>query len=92
MNVTRNGTSTVKIMPLKTEIMAYSLPENLVIIGSVVSIAVAPPEAIGAILPKNFTKIGVINKVIISLKIFEIRATTPRASPLSLLINILERL
>ena len=42
------------MIPLNTDIIAYSFPTNLVMIGSVVSIDVAPPEAIGAILPKYF--------------------------------------
>ena len=52
INETINGTRIVSTIPWKSETMAYSVPEALVIIGNVVSMLVAPPEHIGAILPK----------------------------------------
>ncbi len=92
INVTAKGTSIVKSIPLNTEMTAYSFPTNFVMIGRVVSIDVAPPAAIGAIFPKYFASIGVMSRVMISREIFDIKATTPSASPLIWLINILERL
>ena len=82
----------VSIVPWKIDIMAYSLPTDLVIIGSVVSIEVAPPEDIGASLPKYFAKNGVSSRVIISLIMFDTRAITPIVSPLILVMSILDRL
>ena len=90
--MTKNGTSIVKTIPLKTDIIAYSFPTNFVMMGSVVSIEVAPPDAIGASLPKYFTNKGVINNVAISRDIFDIKATTPSASPLIFVIKILDKL
>ena len=92
INVTRKGTSIVNTIPLNIDIIAYSFPTNLVIMGSVVSIDVAPPEAIGAIFPKYFENKGVSNNVIISLEIFDIKAITPSTSPLIWLINMLDKL
>jgi len=77
----RNGTRRVKKTPLKTEISAYSFPINFVIMGSVVSIDVTPPEAIGESLPKYFANNGVKSSVKLSLKIFARSARTPRVSP-----------
>ena len=62
--------------------MAHSLPVYFEIIGNVVSIAVAPPEAIPASFPKYFTKIGTASNVIISRNMFESKAITPKVSPL----------
>ncbi len=50
--------------------------------GSVVSIEVAPQEAIGANLPKYFAKKGVSSKVIISRRILDNKAITPSTFPL----------
>src|SRR5665647_3970506 len=71
IKVTRNGTSIVSTIPLKTAIMAYDFPEYLLMTGNVVSIAVAPPEAIPARFPKYLTRIGVANSVATSLKMFD---------------------
>ena len=92
MNVTNTGTRIVSTMPLKREIIAYSLPENLLITGKVVSIDVAPPEAIPASLPKYFTSQGVIRSVKISREMFDSKATRPSVSLCNLEIKILERL
>jgi hypothetical protein len=72
--------------------IAYSFPEYFVITGSVVSIDVAPADAIGAILPKILTKRGVAMSVNISLEILAMSARTPRVSFLIFDIRILDRL
>ena len=92
MKVTIKGTRIVNTIPLKTAIIAYSFPTNFVIIGKVVSIAVAPPEAIGASFPKYFSSIGVANKVITSLSILDSKAITPKTLPLSCVIKMLDKL
>lgn len=79
-------------IPLNTDINANSFPENLVTTGSVVSIEVAPPDAIGASLPKYLTMSGANSNVATSLVIFEINAITPNFSPAYSEINTLERL
>ena len=88
----KKGTKIVKTIPLNTEIIAYSEPMYFVITGSVVSIAVAPPEAIGASFPKHLSIKGVANKVITSLKILDKSAITPKTLPLSWVINMLDKL
>lgn len=88
----KRGASIVRTMPLKTDIIAYSLPVNLVMIGNVVSIDVAPPEAIGARFPQYLANTGVINMVVISRMILERSAITPNVSPLICAIKILDRL
>ena len=80
INVMRKGTSTVRTTPLNIDTTAYSFPEYRAIMGSDVSMDVAPPEAMGASLPKYFTRSGVAMRVNISLEIFESRAITPRVS------------
>jgi len=67
----------VNTMPLNSAISAYSLPENRVITGKVVSIEVAPELAIGAILPKAFTKSGASSSDNNSRDIFDNKAITP---------------
>ena len=86
------GTRRVNTIPLKIEITAYSLPDARVMTASVVSIEVAPPAAIGAILPKNLTKTGASKIVIISRIRLEIRAMIPRKSPSICEIITLDRL
>lgn len=72
--------------------IAHSFPVYFEMIGSVVSIAVAPPEAIPASLPKYLTKIGTASKVIISRKMLESRAITPSVSPLIWVMKIEDKL
>ena len=62
-------------------ITPHSFPEYLTITGMVVSIEVAPPDAIPASFPKYTTNSGVASKVKISRKIFDKRAITPSVSP-----------
>ena len=57
--------------------MAYSFPTLFTIIGSVVSIDVAPPDAIGANFPKYLAKNGATKRVIISLKILAGESSLP---------------
>jgi len=82
----------VRTVPLKTAITPYSTPENFVITGKVVSIEVAPPEAIGASFPKYFAKSGVSNKVVTSRIIFERSAITPRTLPAIFVMKMLDKL
>ncbi len=86
------GTRMDKTTPLKMDNNVYSLPENRATTGRVVSIEVAPPEAIGASFPKYFTMSGAINRVRISLEIFAMSAITPSLSPANSEIKTLERL
>ena len=72
--------------------MAYSFPDALEIIGNVVSMLVAPPEQIGATLPKSIAISGASSRVIISRITFDSKATTPSASLWLFLIIILDRL
>ena len=63
--------------PWNIDTMAYSLPQQRVIIGRVVSIVVAPPAEIGARLPNHLTISGAKRRVITSLPILLIRANMP---------------
>ena len=92
INTIRIGTNIVRTIPLKTDIITNSFPEDLVIIGNVVSIEVAPAEAIGVILPKYFANNGEANNVIISLNTLTRRAIIPNFSPRNSVINILDKL
>lgn len=58
--------------------------------GSVVSIVVAPPAEIGARLPNQRTSNGAPNKVKISRVIFESNAIVPNSGPLYSVMNILD--
>ena len=66
-SVTRKGTLKSTINPWNMDRIAYFSPEYRVITGSVVSIDVAPPAEIGASFPKNRTRTGAPNRVMISL-------------------------
>ena len=72
----------VSTIPLNIAVRAYSLPANLMWIGSVVSIEVAPPAAIEESLPKYFTNMGARSMVPNSLIILDKRAVAPSVSPL----------
>lgn len=74
------------------DIMANSFPENLVIIGKVVSMLVAPPAHMGAILLKCLERRGVNNSVNISLNILLARAISPSFGPLISVMKMLDRL
>ena len=65
-------------------------PEKRAIIGSVVSIVVAPPAEIGANLLKYFTNRGANRSVIISRDMFDNNATVPNSAPLYSVIKILD--
>ena len=60
-------------------------------IGSVVSIVVAPPEEIGARVPKTLTRSGAPRSVMISLMIFERSAIVPNSTPFISVISTLDR-
>ena len=72
------------------ETMTYFCPAHWVMMGSVVSIVVAPPDEMGARLPKHRTISGAPNKVIISRAMFESKATVPSSAPLYSVMKILE--
>ena len=82
----------VSTIPLNNAIKAYSLPENLVITGNVVSIDVAPALAMGDILPNALTNTGANNSEISSREIFEISATTPKIESYVFEMIILDKL
>ena len=86
------GTRMDKTTPLKMDSNVYSLPENRTTAGRVVSIEVAPPEAMGASFPKYLTMNGAINSVSISLEMFATRAITPSLSPANSEIKTLDKL
>lgn len=67
-----------------------SCPLHLVMIGSVVSIVVAPPEEIGARFPNHLTSKGAASRVIISLEMFESNAIVPNSAPLYSVMNMLD--
>ena len=58
--------------------------------GSVVSIVVAPPEDIGASGPNHFAISGVISSVIISRMILVSRAMVPSSAPRYSVMKILD--
>ena len=89
-NVTRNGTLRSSIKPLNNETTRNSLPENLSITGSVVSIVVAPPTEIRASLPKYFTKKGANSRAITSRMILDRSAIVPSSAHLYSVIKILD--
>jgi len=60
--------------------------------GRVVSIDVAPADAIGASIPKYLLKIGAKSRLKISRIIFTSKAKVPMASPENLVISTPERL
>lgn len=76
--------------PWNIEMTKNSLPENFNIIGSVVSIVVAPPTEIGASFPKYLTKNGAKSSAVISRIIFESNAIVPSSAPLYSVIKILD--
>src|SRR3712207_7417809 len=61
-----------------------------VMIGSVVSIVVAPPAEIGARLPNQRTNRGAASNVSISLQILANNAIVPNSGPLDSVMKILE--
>lgn len=73
------------------EIRTNLSPQQLEIIGRVVSAVVAPPEAIGARGPAILARKGAQSKVNTSLIILEINAIVPSCGPLLLEISTLER-
>ena len=92
MKVTIKGTRMVRTIPLKTAIIPYSFPELRIIIGKVVSMAVAPPDATGASFPNNNTNSGAKIKVNNSRKTLANNAMVPNVEPCISLIRILDKL
>ena len=89
--VTRNGTLKSVTKPWKIETTTNCCPAQRVMIGNVVSMVVAPPEAIGARLPNQRTSKGAHNSVMISRKILDNKATVPNSGPLYSVIKILDK-
>lgn len=88
--VTRNGTEESTQNPWKMETMINFSPDALVMMGSVVSIEVAPPTLIGANLPKYLASSGAQSRVSISLQILASRAMVPSSGPRYSVIKMLE--
>ena len=72
-------------------IITNSFPENLVMMGSVVSMVVAPPADMGASFPIHITSNGASNRVNISRIMFDIKAMTPNSAPLYWVMKMLDR-
>ena len=89
--MTRKGTLKSTTNPWNIAIITYSLPENRVITGKVVSIVVAPPEQIGANFPKQRTRTAAPNKAMISRIILVVKAIVPNSAPLYSVIKILDK-
>ena len=67
-----------------------SLPQTFVMIGSVVSIVVAPPVDIGASLPNHRNRSGAARSAIISRSMLLTNAIVPNSAPLYWVIIMLE--
>ena len=67
-----------------------SFPEHRVMIGSVVSIVVAPPTEIGASFPQYFTNNGAHSKAMISRMLLASNAIVPNSGPLYSVLKQLE--
>lgn len=77
--------------PWKIDNMVYSRPEYFIMTGSVVSIVVAPPEAIGDKEPNQRTRSGAHSSVIISREMFESSAIVPSSAPLYSVMKMLDK-
>ena len=88
--VTRKGTLKSTAKPWTMERITYSSPEQRAIIGSVVSIEVAPPAEIGASFPNQRTISGAPRRVMISLMMLASKATVPNSVPLYSFMNMLD--
>lgn len=88
--VTKNGTLKSTTNPWNMETTTNCCPAVRVIIGSVVSIVVAPPAEMGAKLPNQRTSNGAANKVSISRLILASSAMVPSSAPLYSVMKMLE--
>ncbi len=73
------------------ERITNSLPEYWVMMGSVVSMVVAPPTEMGASFPKYLTRNGAASKAMISRKMLDSKAIVPNSGPLYSVMKMLER-
>ena len=89
-NVTRNGTLKSTTNPWKMETTTNCCPAVRVMMGSVVSIVVAPPAEIGARFPNQRTSSGAASSVSISRVMLASRAMVPNSAPLYSVMKILE--
>lgn len=89
--VTRKGTLKSTTNPWKMETTTNCWPLHCVMIGKVVSMVVAPPDAIGARFPNHLTNKGAASRVKISRVIFDSNAMVPNSAPLYSVMKILER-
>ena len=80
--MTKNGTVKSTTNPWKIETIAKSCPQDLMMIGNVVSIVVAPPAEIGASRPKTVDIQGARSNVAISRMMLLRRAMVPSSGPL----------
>lgn len=80
-SVTRNGTEKSTRNPWYIDTMAYSCPLDTVIMGSVVSMEVAPPALIGARRPKYLAMSGASSRVHISRVMLDSSAIVPSSAP-----------
>ena len=80
-NVTKKGTEKSTRKPWNSEIKTNLSPLHRVMMGSVVSMVVAPPAEMGANGPKNLTRSGAPSNVKISRMILASRATVPNSGP-----------
>lgn len=89
--VTKKGTVKSVIKPWAMEITVNCLPDTCVMIGSVVSMVVAPPAEIGANGPNHLRKIGAPSSVMISRMMLANRAMVPNSTPRISVIKMLDR-
>jgi hypothetical protein len=89
-NVTKNGTLKSTTNPWKMETTTNCCPAVRVMMGSVVSIVVAPPAEMGARFPNHRTSNGAASSVRISRLILASRAMVPNSAPLYSVMKILE--
>ena len=89
--VTRKGTEKSTQKPWKIETTTKSSPDERVMIGSVVSMVVAPPMVMGASLPNHRASSGAQRRVSTSRMMLASRATVPSSAPLYSVMKILDR-
>lgn len=90
-NDTRKGTEKSTMKPWNRDSTTYCLPHDWTMIGSVVSIVVAPPAEIGAKGPHILAKSGDNSRVIISLTMLARSAIVPNSAPRYCVMKMLDR-
>lgn len=75
------GMESSRTKPWKREGIEYSLPEEVIMIGRVVSIEVTPAAEMGARGPANLESSGASRRVAISLMMLDSRAMVPSSAP-----------